>query len=207
MKTRFDLKSSLQENKLFFSRASLLSLFVLVLFFILIVRLAYLQIKTHDEYADLAQNNRVKLSVIAPVRGLIFDTHGRVLAENNPSYSLELVPEQIQNINETIERLRTLLPISDAEIKLFEKRRKQQKHFANVPLRNRLNDTEVAVFSANRHLFPGVDIQARPLRHYPFPELTFVCYWNSGSRMSPGLYSHDFGSEGNPLSSSSVLFI
>ncbi|HAI96260.1 MAG: penicillin-binding protein 2 [Cycloclasticus sp.] len=172
MKTRFDLKSSLQENKLFFSRASLLSLFVLVLFFILIVRLAYLQIKTHDEYADLAQNNRVKLSVIAPVRGLIFDTHGRVLAENNPSYSLELVPEQIQNINETIERLRTLLPISDAEIKLFEKRRKQQKHFANVPLRNRLNDTEVAVFSANRHLFPGVDIQARPLRHYPFPELT-----------------------------------
>ncbi|MGB0237174.1 MAG: penicillin-binding protein 2 [Cycloclasticus sp.] len=172
MKTRFDLKSSLQENKLFFSRASLLSLFVLVLFFILIARLAYLQIKTHDKYADLAQNNRVKLSVIAPVRGLIFDTHGRVLAENNPSYSLELVPEQIQNINETIERLRTLLPISDAEIKLFEKRRKQQKHFASVPLRNRLNDTEVAVFSANRHLFPGVDIQARPLRHYPFPELT-----------------------------------
>jgi len=172
MKTRFDLKSSLQENKLFFSRASLLSLFVLVLFFILIARLAYLQIKTHDKYADLAQNNRVKLSVIAPVRGLIFDTHGRVLAENNPSYSLELVPEQIQNINETIERLRTLLPISDAEIKLFEKRRKQQKHFASVPLRNRLNDTEVAVFSVNRHLFPGVDIQARPLRHYPFPELT-----------------------------------
>ncbi len=172
MKTRFDLKSSLQENKLFFSRASLLSLFVLVLFFALVARLAYLQIKTHDKYADLAQNNRVKLSVIAPVRGLIFDTHGRVLAENNPSYSLELVPEQIQNINETIERLRTLLPISDAEIKLFEKRRKQQKHFASVPLRNRLNDTEVAVFSANRHLFPGVDIQARPLRHYPFPELT-----------------------------------
>lgn len=172
MKTRFDLKSSLQENKLFFSRASLLSLFVLVLFFALVARLAYLQIKTHDKYADLAQNNRVKLSVIAPVRGLIFDTHGRVLAENNPSYSLELVPEQIQNIDETIERLRTLLPISDAEIKLFEKRRKQQKHFASVPLRNRLNDTEVAVFSANRHLFPGVDIQARPLRHYPFPELT-----------------------------------
>ena len=65
-----------------------------------------------------------------------------------------------------------LLPISKDELALFEKRRKQQKRFASVSIRNRLNDQEVAIFSANRHLFPGVDIQARPLRHYPFPELT-----------------------------------
>lgn len=172
MKTRFDLKSSLQENRLFLLRATTLIVFVLILFFALIARLTYLQIETHEKYADLAQNNRVKLSVISPVRGLIFDTQGRVLAENNPSYSLELVPEQIQDMPETLKQLSVLLPISDDEIKLFEKRRQQQKRFASVPLRNRLNDTEVAVFSANRHLFPGVDIQARPLRHYTFPELT-----------------------------------
>lgn len=172
MKTRFDLKSSLQENRLFLLRATTLIVFVLILFFALIARLTYLQIETHEKYADLAQNNRVKLSVISPVRGLIFDTQGRVLAENNPSYSLELVPEQIQDMPETLKQLSALLPISDDEIKLFEKRRQQQKRFASVPLRNRLNDTEVAVFSANRHLFPGVDIQARPLRHYTFPELT-----------------------------------
>jgi len=172
MKTSFDLKSSLRENRLFLSRASILVIFVLILFFALIARLTYLQIQTHDKYADLAQTNRVKLSVIAPVRGLIFDTHGRVLAENNPSYSLELVPEQIKDIHSTISKLSALIAISESEIKLFEKRRKQQKYFASVPLRNRLNDTEVAIFSAHRHLFPGVDIQARPLRHYPFPELT-----------------------------------
>ena len=172
MKTHFDLKSSLQENRLFLVRATTLIIFVLILCFALIARLTYLQIETHEKYANLAQNNRVKLSVVSPVRGLIFDTHGRVLAENNPSYSLELVPEQIQDIPETIKQLSALLPITDEERKLFEKRRKQNKRFASVPLRNRLNDTEVAIFSANRHLFPGVDIQARPLRHYPFPELT-----------------------------------
>jgi len=172
MKTHFDLKSSLQENRLFLVRATTLIIFVLILFFALIARLAYLQIETHEKYANLAQNNRVKLSVISPVRGLIFDTHGRVLAENNPSYSLELVPEQIKDIAKTIKQLSALLPITDEERKLFEKRRKQNKRFASVPLRNRLSDTEVAIFSANRHLFPGVDIQARPLRHYPFPELT-----------------------------------
>lgn len=172
MKTHFDLKSSLQENRLFLIRATTLIIFVLILFFALIARLAYLQIETHEKYANLAQNNRVKLSVISPVRGLIFDTHGRVLAENNPSYSLELVPEQIKDITKTIKQLSALLPITDEEKRLFEKRRKQNKRFASVPLRNRLSDTEVAIFSANRHLFPGVDIQARPLRHYPFPELT-----------------------------------
>ena len=172
MKTRFDLKSSLQENRLFLLRATTLIVFVLILFFALIARLTYLQIETHEKYADLAQNNRVKLSAINPVRGLIFDTQGRVLAENNPSYSLELVPEQVQDMPETLKQLSALLPISDDEIKLFEKRRQQQKRFASVPLRNRLNDIEVAVFSANRHLFPGVDIQARPIRHYTFPELT-----------------------------------
>ena len=172
MKTHFDLKSSLQENRLFLVRATTLIIFVLILFFALIARLTYLQIETHEKYANLAQNNRVKLSVVSPVRGLIFDTHGRVLAENNPSYSLELVPEQIQDIAKTIKQLSALLPITDEEKRLFEKRRKQNKRFASVPLRNRLSDTEVAIFSANRHLFPGVDIQARPLRHYPFPELT-----------------------------------
>lgn len=172
MKTNFDLKSSPLECRLFLSRSVILAIFVVLLFIALIARLTYLQIQTHEKYAGLAQDNRVKLSVISPIRGLIFDRFGRVLAENNPSYSLELVPEQVKDMDETISQLSKLLSISDDEVASFEKKRLQQKRFASVPLRNRLNETEVATFAANRHRFPGVDIQARPLRHYPFPELT-----------------------------------
>ncbi|MFT6624705.1 MAG: penicillin-binding protein 2 [Cycloclasticus sp.] len=172
MKTSFDLKSSAQENRLFLSRSIALIIFVLLLLLSLIARLAYLQIQTHEKYANLALNNRVKLSAISPIRGLIYDASGRVLAENIPSYSLELIPEQIEDLDATIKQLSALLPISASEIKLFERHRKQQKRFASIPLRNRLNETEVALFAAKRHLFPGVDIQANPLRHYPFAELT-----------------------------------
>jgi len=172
MKTSFDLKSPQQENQLFFSRSVVLVIFALILFLLLIFRLTYLQIETHEKYADLALNNRVKLSVIEPVRGLILDRNDRVLAENTPSYSLELIPEQIKDLDTTIKRLSALLPISNNEIALFEKLRKQQKRFVSVPLRNRLNETEVAIFASHRHQFPGVEIQARPLRHYAFPELT-----------------------------------
>ena len=172
MRTHFDLKNSQQESQLFFSRAVILVIFVALLFFSLIARLAYLQIETHEKYSNLAQNNRVKLSAISPVRGLIFDSQGRVLAENNPSYSLELIPEQIKDLPATIQALRKIISISDKEVARFEKRRKRQKRFTSIALRNRLNDNEVATFSAHRHLFPGVDIQARPLRHYPYPELS-----------------------------------
>ena len=172
MKARFDLKNAQQENRIFLNRSIILIIFVSLLFFSLVARLTYLQIQTHEEYSNLAQNNRVKLSVISPVRGLIFDSKGRVLAENNPSYSLELIPEQVKDIPETIKRLRQLMSISDREITAFEKQRKRHKRFASIPLRNRLNEAEVAIFSVNRHLFPGVDIQARPLRYYPYPELS-----------------------------------
>jgi penicillin-binding protein 2 len=172
MKTNFDLKNTHKENRLFFTRSMTLILFVAFLLMALIFRLAYLQIETHEKYTNLAQNNRVKLSAINPVRGLIFDTNGQVLAENNPSYSLELIPEQIKDIDKTIRQLQDILNISDKEVTLFHKRRKQQKRFSGTALRNRLSETEVAIFSAKRHLFPGVEIQARPLRHYPFPELT-----------------------------------
>ncbi|MEW5057983.1 MAG: penicillin-binding protein 2 [Cycloclasticus sp.] len=172
MRTHFDLKNSQQESQLFFSRAIILVIFVSLLFFSLIARLAYLQIETHEKYSNLAQNNRVKLSAISPVRGLIFDSQGRVLAENNPSYSLELIPEQIKDLPATIQALREIISISDKEVARFEKRRKRQKRFSSIALRNRLNDKEVATFSAHRHLFPGVDIQARPLRYYPYPELS-----------------------------------
>ncbi|ORU93845.1 MAG: penicillin-binding protein 2 [Cycloclasticus sp. symbiont of Poecilosclerida sp. N] len=172
MKTSFDLKNALHENRLFLSRSIALIIFVLFLFFALLARLTYLQIETHEKYSNLSQDNRVKLSTITPVRGLIFDQYGRVLAENNPRYSLEIIPEKIKDIDLTIKRLSDLLPISKNEIARFEKHRKQQKRFSSIPLRRRLNETEVAIFSARRHLFPGVDIHARLLRHYPYPELT-----------------------------------
>ena len=42
--------------------------------------------------------------------------------------------------------------------------------FESIPLKTRLDEREVAVFSVNRHRFPGVDIHTRLVREYPFGE-------------------------------------
>ncbi|MCL4125554.1 UNVERIFIED_CONTAM: hypothetical protein GTU68_016393 [Idotea baltica] len=44
---------------------------------------------------------------------------------------------------------------------------KQQRRFRDVVIRERLTEEEVAIFSANRHRFPGVDVIGRLIRHYP----------------------------------------
>ncbi len=54
--------------------------------------MAFLQVVNHDHFKTLSQENCVKLVVLPPPHGLIYDRNGVVLAENLPSYQLEITP-------------------------------------------------------------------------------------------------------------------
>ncbi len=172
MYKRYSVKDPLQENRIFLNRVVIIFSFIILLTIGLIVRLVYLQVVGHEHYATLAKDNRIKVVSLPPTRGIIYDRKGRVLAENIPSYSLELIPEQVKNLDETLLRLTRLLNISKEKIERFHKLRKRSKSFSSVPLLLRMSDDEVARFATVRPFFPGVDIHARLVRHYPYSELT-----------------------------------
>ena len=69
---------------------------VCLLTVVLIARLFYLQVVEHDLYTTLSHNNRVNIEPIGPTRGLIYDRNGVLLAENRPTFSLEIVPERVE---------------------------------------------------------------------------------------------------------------
>lgn len=167
MKVNLTLTDHFRETRLFMNRliASIVVIGILIL--VLIARMFYLQIINHAHYDALSTNNRVNVVPIVPTRGLIFDRNGVVLAENLPSFSLEVVPERVENMDATLDELRKLVTLTDGDIKRFKSQLKRQRRFSNIPLRFRLNDEEVARFGVNRHRFPGVDIEARLMRHYP----------------------------------------
>ncbi|MGZ4959554.1 MAG: penicillin-binding protein 2 [Methylomonas sp.] len=171
MDRSFAIKDSLAENRIFLSR--IVAAFVLIILLIagLVVRLVYLQIVGHEHYATLSKDNRIKISPLPPTRGIIYDRRGRMLAQNVPTYSLELIPEQIANLDETLSQLQKLLNISDEKIDLFHKLRKRNKAFTSTPLLLNLSDEEVAKFAVVRPYFPGVDVYARLVRHYPYGDL------------------------------------
>ena len=171
MDRKFAIKDALTENRIFLSRV--VAAFVLIILLIagLVVRLVYLQIVGHEHYATLSKDNRIKIAPLPPTRGIIYDRHGRMLAQNVPTYSLELIPEQIENLDDTLLKLQQLLAISDEKIDLFQKLRKRNKSFTTTPLLQNLSEEEVAKFAVVRPYFPGVDVYARLVRYYPYADL------------------------------------
>jgi penicillin-binding protein 2 len=166
------IKDVFLENRTFLSRTVIIFLAMSFLLFGLVIRLIYLQVSGHDKYHSMATNNRIKIRSTPPTRGIIYDKKGRVLAENLPSYSLEIIPEQVKDMQKTLLRLQKLLTISEEKMSAFHKHRRRYRRFDSIPLLLKLSVEDVAKFAVVRHTFSGVDIEARLIRHYPYKELT-----------------------------------
>jgi len=138
---------------------------------LLALRLAWLQILAFDHYDDLARQNRVKMSALQPSRGLIYDRNGGLLAENIPSYNLQLTAEEIADMPETLQRLSGLLDIPSEDIATFQKQLQRSPSFESIPLLTNMSDEQVAQFEVSRYQFLGVEVVARLQRHYPDSEL------------------------------------
>lgn len=135
--------------------------------FALFMRLGYLQVVEYAYFSDLSENNRVRLMALPPNRGLIYDRNGVVMAENRPTFHLEIIPEQIEDLDATLKGLREIVNLREQDIKRFRTSMRTHRSFESISLRTRLDDEEVARLAVNRHRFPGMDISARLSRHYP----------------------------------------
>jgi penicillin-binding protein 2 len=161
------IKDHHSERRLFVRRALLSAAVATLLLGVVIARLVQLQVIDHELFAEKAQGNRVRIEPVAPIRGLIFDRKGRVIAENLPAYQLELIPEQVDDIDDTLNRLAALGLIESEDIPRFEELGRTGPRFRPVTLKFRLTDEEIANFAIQRPRFPGVDFQPRLVRHYP----------------------------------------
>lgn len=167
-----EIKDFSHEKQRFYSRAIIAAIFTLLLFLLLASRLFLLQIQQHEHFTTLSLDNRVKLSPLAPTRGLIYDSNGVVLAENKPAYSLEITPEKVKNLDKTIEQLSQIIDITPNDLERFNKLKKQKRRFDSVPIRVSLSKQETSQFAVERHRFPGVHINAQLVRYYPHEKIT-----------------------------------
>lgn len=166
-----EFMDSAADIRLFRQRASFVRVAVLVAFSLLIARLVYLQIVRHEDLAQQAESNRTAVVPIVPNRGLILDRNGVVLATNDSVYTLEITPSKVGDLEDTIDRLSSLIQITSRDRRRFQKVLEESRNFDSVPIRTRLSDIELANFAAQSFEFPGVAINARLTRNYPFGEL------------------------------------
>lgn len=167
------LKQDKNTEALPYFRLNVLIGAVVFLSLLLFIRLFYLQVIEFKRYETLSLKNQISVIPIAPPRGIILDRNGVVLAENIPVYVLELIPEHIKNMADTLKRLSALIPsISKEDKAQFFRAYKQNRSFMPIPLKLKLNQEEVALFATHQHQFPGVSIKARLMRYYPLKEIT-----------------------------------
>ena len=165
------IKDHHSERRLFIRRAILASVVSVILLGLVIARLVQLQVFDHALFAEKSQGNRVRIEAVPPIRGLVFDRKGRVIAENLPAYQLELIPEQVADLDDTLNRLAAINLIHTDDIPRFKALSGSAQQFKPVTLKFRLTDQEIANFAIQRPRFPGVDFQPRLVRHYPNGEL------------------------------------
>lgn len=162
------IKDHYSERRLFIGRVVLSSGVGVLLLGVVIARLVQLQVFDYEEFAAQSLGNNYRIEAVPPIRGLIFDRKGRVLAENMPAYQLELIPEQVDDLDDTLQRLAALGLIEAEDIPRFRELSEGGPRFKPVTLNLRLTETEIANFAIQRPRFPGVDFQPRLVRHYPF---------------------------------------
>jgi penicillin-binding protein 2 len=165
--TSTTFKDHLREAHIFQQRIMVMVAFAFIILLLIIARLIFLQIINHDHYTTLSEDNRLNILPIPPTRGLIYDRNGVLLAQNLPSFTLELIPEHISDIDATLNTLRDLIALTDEEIARFHEQRKNKRRFEGVPLRFRLNDVEHAKIAVHQDQLPGVEVTAELTRDYP----------------------------------------
>ena len=191
------LKDHTWESRIFFERIVLSFGLLVLLMLFLVARFFYLQVVEHDTYVTLSDNNRIQVQPLPPMRGLIYDRNGELLADNSPSFNLTLTPERVDDMDSTLATLDSILQLKPGDIDAFKKRiKRRQRPFESVPLRFRLSQEEIARISVDRHRLPGVQVEARLVRSYPKGELMVHAVGsvrrineNDARRLDPVAYS------------------
>ena len=168
LQQRISIKDNNAEAALFRRRAMVAMAGVILLTLMLLLNLYVVQVIHHDDYQTRSNDNRIKIVPVAPPRGLIFDRNGELLAENRPVFSLEIIPEQVDDLPKMLDDLIVLLKLDPSAKEDFLKEVQRHRRFNPITLADQLDEVQVATFSVNQFKYPGASIEAYLKRFYPF---------------------------------------
>ncbi|HUI66629.1 MAG TPA: penicillin-binding protein 2 [Nitrospirota bacterium] len=153
-------------------RLPFLAAFIILFTLILFIRLWYLQAIKGEYYYDQAESNRIRPVKIRPPRGIIYDRSGRPIVENELAFDISLVPEDVQDLDATINKLSAIVKISPEAIRAaLADAAPVRTKYDPVKIREEAPWDEVAVVEAHQDDLPGAIIEPEHRRHYPYAGL------------------------------------
>jgi len=147
-------------------------------FFILFIRLFYLQVVQAETNIRLSKENQMQLKTLKAPRGLIYDRNGIILVRNRPSYSICIIPYTMDKKVDIVSNLLKIhdkndQPIFDSleltkRIELAEKRR-----FDATRLKEDVSIDIVSIVEEHSMELPGIIVKTEPRREYPLGKKAF----------------------------------
>ncbi|HZT18063.1 MAG TPA: penicillin-binding protein 2 [Dongiaceae bacterium] len=162
------MKQLQQLQKVFTRRTALLAGGQALLFSALVGRMYHLQVVETERFRLLADENRINIHLLAPLRGKIVDRFGTPLAVNNPNYRVVVVPEQTADMRQTLEMLARILPLTPEQIDRLMRERGKRRAFVPITVRENLDWDLVSRIEVNLPDLPGASIEVDQTRSYPY---------------------------------------
>lgn len=166
------IKKDKDHEKLFTRRAVIIGGLQAGVLGVLGTRLAWLQISQGERYRTLSDKNRINIKMLAPSRGEIVDRFGVPLAINNQNFRVLIVPEQANDIEQSLRALQNHIDISEQQIQDVLKTAQKTSKFVPIEIKDNLDWKSVATIEVNLPDLPGLSTDSGEQRYYPLGKAT-----------------------------------
>ena len=160
------MNREIEEYKKFEKRIFILGIGKAAFTALLIGKLYYLQILNKLKFGKLSETNRVKIKIIHPERGIIFDKNGLEIASNRIDYQISFLKEKEKYLSMNVHNLRKIIKITNEDLTFAKRNFKRNRLNDFVTIKKNLTWNELETFEYFSHKFPFLDITKEKVRSY-----------------------------------------
>ncbi|HUQ47906.1 MAG TPA: penicillin-binding protein 2 [Gemmatimonadaceae bacterium] len=147
-------------------RARSSSMLLFVGFLLLVGAFFRTQVIQNKQYVMQSEENRLRPIPLPAPRGIIYDRHGEVIAENLPAYAVSITAPNVDSLRSALAQLSQTLQLTPNDISQAVRRFRRAPTRPTVILPDASIDI-VSVLEEHRLDFPRLIIQSVPKRYYP----------------------------------------
>jgi penicillin-binding protein 2 len=145
---------------------------MVLLFGVLLLQLARMQIAQHSSYEARSQNNRLRTIPVLPSRGLIYDRNGEQLVKNMPIFSAAVVPADVREDGDLLRVVAELSAVAgtpaDELAAKIATARSSNDPFTPLIVKTDLDDETAFQLRERQAALPGVQVLVESVRDYPY---------------------------------------
>lgn len=170
------------------------SFLVIGIFFVLALRLWYLQVLGVDHYRDLSERNRIRHVAIQAPRGAIFDRHGTLLVDNRPAFTVSALRQEVDDRKQLFHNLGELLEIDEEQLEVRWLAGQGLPRYRPLPLLEDVGRQAMEKVQENSVDLPGILVEVKPFRDYPYGEMAAHLFGYLGEVTEEELRNSEFSS-------------